>query len=183
MTWELDPAHTLIEFSAKHMMVSTVRGRFKLFSGRIDLDENDPSASVVDVTIDAASLDTGAAQRDAHLRSADFLDVEHFPTITFKSTRITLDGEDHARVRGDLTIRGVTHEVELDVTREGRARSMQGNRLDAYSITGAISRKQWGLEWNVALESGGWLVSDAVKIAIEAEVIEQVPSAAPSLAS
>lgn len=183
MTWELDPAHTLIEFSAKHMMVSTVKGHFKLFSGRIDLDETNPGASVVDVTIDATSLDTNVAQRDAHLRSADFLDVEHYPTITFKSKQITLDGEDRARVLGDLTIRGVTHEAELDVTREGRARSMQGHRLDAYSITGAISRKQWGLEWNVALESGGWLVSDTVKVVIEAEVIEKVEATAPTLAS
>ncbi len=173
MAWELDPAHTLIEFSAKHMMITTVKGRFNLFNGRIDLEEDNPAASVVDVTIDAASLDTGQAQRDAHLRSADFLDVEHYPTITFTSTKVTPHGEERARVLGDLTIRGVTHEVELDVTREGRSRSMQGHRLDAYTLSGTISRKQWGLEWNVALETGGWLVGDTVKIAIEAEVVEK----------
>jgi polyisoprenoid-binding protein YceI len=173
MAWELDPAHTLIEFSAKHMMITTVKGRFNLFNGRIDLEEDNPAASVVDVTIDAASLDTGQAQRDAHLRSADFLDVEHYPTITFKSKKVALHGEERAHVLGDLTIRGVTHEVELDVSREGRSRSMQGHRLDAYTISGTISRKQWGLEWNVALETGGWLVGDTVKIAIEAEVIEK----------
>jgi polyisoprenoid-binding protein YceI len=183
MAWKIDPAHTQIEFSAKHMMVTTVKGRFNVFEGAVDLDEQDPSRSVVDVTIDASSLDTGAAQRDAHLRSADFLDVEHFPTITFKSKQVTLAGEDRAHVRGDLTIRGVTREVPLDVTLEGRFKDLQGRRRESYSITGTISRKNWGLEWNVALESGGWLVSDAIKIAIETQVVEPAQVEAEAKAS
>jgi polyisoprenoid-binding protein YceI len=175
MAWEFDSAHTQIEFSAKHMMITTVKGRFGKFSGIFDLEEVNPAASRVEVTIEAASLDTGQERRDNHLRSPDFLDVEKFPTITFKSTNVELLADHRAKVIGDLTIRGVTRPAELDVTREGELKDMQGQRRQAYSATATISRKEWGLEWNVALESGGWLVSDAVKIAIEAEVF--VPAA------
>jgi polyisoprenoid-binding protein YceI len=179
MAWEFDSAHTQIEFSAKHMMITTVKGRFDKFSGNFDLEEENPAASRVDVTIEAASIDTGQERRDNHLRSPDFLDVEKFPTITFKSTQVELLADHRAKVTGDLTIRGVTRPAELDVTREGELKDMQGQRRQAYSATATISRKEWGLEWNVALESGGWLVSDAVKIAIEAEVFVPAAVVAP----
>lgn len=180
MAWEFDPAHSQIEFSAKHMMFTTVKGRFDKFSGIFELDEQHPASSRVDVTIDAASLTTGVEYRDNHLRSGDFLDVEKYPTITFKSTQVTLEGEHKARVTGDLTIHGVTRPITLDVTREGQYKDLQGQRREAYSANATISRKDWGLEWNVALESGGWLVGDAIKIAIETEVLE--PAATPAAA-
>jgi polyisoprenoid-binding protein YceI len=180
MAWEFDPAHTQIEFVAKHMMVTTVRGRFDRFSGTFDLDEPNPANSKVDVTIDATSITTGQEQRDAHLRGADFLGVEHYPTITFKSTQVTLKGEDHAAVTGDLTIKGVTRPVVLEVTREGRFTDLYGNTREAYSASTSISRKEWGLTWNVALESGGWLVSDQLKINIETQVFVPKQVAEPA---
>jgi polyisoprenoid-binding protein YceI len=182
MAWGIDPAHTLIEFSAKHMMVTTVKGHFTKFSGDIEIDEQHPDASRVDITIEAASLDTGMAPRDQHLRSADFLDVEHFPTITYKSKRVEVKGENHATVVGDLTIRGVTREVPLDVSLEGQQKGMDGKRRAGFSINAKLSRKDFGLEWNVALESGGWLVSDAVKVNVEAEVVETLTTAANATA-
>jgi polyisoprenoid-binding protein YceI len=170
MAWEFDKAHTQIEFVAKHMMVSTVRGRFDRFDGTFDLDEPNPANSKVDVTIDATSITTGQEQRDGHLRSADFLDVEKYPAITFKSTQVKLIGTDRAEVTGDLTIKDVTRPAVLEVTRAGSFTDLQGNTRDAYAVTASISRKDWGLTWNVALESGGWLVSDQIKINIETEV-------------
>ncbi len=178
MAWELDPVHSLIEVSVKHMMVSTVKGRFKKFTVDLALDEQNPENSSIDVTADAASIDTGQEMRDNHLRSPDFLDVANFPTITFKSKKVERQGEEHARVIGDLTIRGVTKEVAFDATFEGEVKDMQGKRRAAFSAKSSISRKDFGLNWNVALESGGWLVSDKVQIAIELEVVERVPEPA-----
>lgn len=177
MAWEFDPAHTQIEFVAKHMMFTTVRGRFDRFTGVFDLDEPNPANSKVDVTIETASITTGQEQRDGHLRSADFLDVDQYPTITFKSTQVKLTGDNRAEVTGDLTIKGVTNPVVLDVTREGRFTNPYGKVGEAYSASTTISRKEWGLTWNVALESGGWLVSDQIKINIETEVFAPVAEA------
>jgi polyisoprenoid-binding protein YceI len=174
MAFVLDPAHTNIDFSAKHMMVTNVRGTFKKFSGELDLDEQHPENSRVQITIDVASIDTGMEPRDNHLRSADFFDVEHYPTITFTSKRVERRGEDHGRIYGDLTIRDVTRGMYFDVTFEGQTKDMEGNRRGGFSASTSISRKDFGLNWNVALESGGWLVSDTIKIAVEAEVIEKV---------
>ena len=171
MAWDIDTAHSSIEFTAKHMMVSNVKGRFTSFSGDAHLDEANPADSRVDVTIDLASLTTGAEGRDNHLRSADFFDVEHHPVATFHSTHVEPLGEDRLRVTGDLTIRGVTKPVTLDVTVEGKVKDMQGKDRYGFTATTSFSRKEFGLEWNVALESGGWLVSDKITIAIDAQVI------------
>ncbi len=174
MAWDFDTSHSTIEFSAKHMMVTNVKGRFNSFSGDAHLDEEHPADSKVDVTIDLASLSTGNEGRDNHLRSADFFDVEHFPTATFHSTAVEPRGEDRLRVVGDLTIHGVTKPVTLDATIEGKFKDMQGKDRYAFTATTTFSRKEFGLEWNVALESGGWLVSDKITIAIDAQVIAPV---------
>ncbi len=171
MAWDIDTAHSTIEFIAKHMMVTNVRGRFTTFSGDAHLDEEHPEQSRVDVTIDLASLTTGAEARDNHLRSADFFDVAEYPTATFHSTKVERRGEDHLLVTGNLTIRGITKPVTLDVTVEGKFKDMQGKERYGFSASTSFSRKEFGLEWNVALESGGWLVSDKITIAIDAQVI------------
>jgi polyisoprenoid-binding protein YceI len=178
MTYTIDASHGQIEFSVKHMMVSTVRGRFKSYSGELEIDEANPANSKVAVTIDVASIDTGAEGRDAHLRSADFFDAEKYPTVTFVSERIEELGDETYKVTGDLTIHGVTRELPLIITREGATTSMRGQKIQAFSATLAISRKDFGLEWNVALESGGWLVSDHVKISLDIESVETAAIAA-----
>jgi polyisoprenoid-binding protein YceI len=171
MAWDIDTTHSSIEFTAKHMMVTNVKGRFTRFSGDAHLDETNPANSRVDVTIDLASLTTGTEGRDNHLRSADFFDVENHPTATFNSTKVEKVGEDRLRVTGDLTIRGVTKPVTLDATVEGKVKDMQGKDRYGFTATTSFSRKDFGLEWNVALESGGWLVSDKITIAIDAQVV------------
>ena len=180
MAWQLDTAHTQVAFTAKHMMISTVRGQFKKFSGTLDLDEQTPASSRIDVTIDTASLDSGSEQRDGHVRSADFLDVEHYPTITFKSTKVEQLSQDDFSITGDLTIRGVSHPVVLAATRDGETKDPWGNRRVGFSLTTTINRKDWGLNWNVALEAGGVLVSEKITIAIDGQVFEsaQVPAEA-----
>jgi polyisoprenoid-binding protein YceI len=172
--WTLDPAHMNVEFSGRHMMVSTVRGRFAKATGTINLDESDYTKSWVLATIDASSLESGVERRDDHLRSQDFLHVEQYPDITFKSTRIEHKGGDEYKVYGDLTIRDVTKEVVLDTTLGGRAPSMRGGgEVMGFDATTTINRKDWGLGWNVALETGGVLVSEKIKITLEFEAIKQ----------
>ena len=173
MTWQIDSAHSHVVFSARHMMISKVRGRFEKFNGRINFDENNPSASTVDVEIDAASINTREEKRDDHLRAPDFLDVENYPTLTFKSKRVEQTGSDTGKLIGDLTIRGVTREVTLDVEYAGQAKSPWGTTNAGFSGTTTISRKEWGLEWNQALETGGVLVGDKVRIDIELEIVKQ----------
>ena len=175
MAYEFDQAHSIIEFAVKHMMVTTVKGRFKQFNGIVDIDEQNPAASVVNITIDVASVDTGNDGRDGHLRSPDFFDPEKYPTITFTSTKIEPLGGERYRVTGDLTAHGVTKSHTLEVTREGATTNMQGKKIVAFSLDTKLSRKEFGLEWNVALESGGWLVSDEVKVSVEAQVVEAAP--------
>jgi polyisoprenoid-binding protein YceI len=177
MAWEFDYAHSSVEFAAKHMMVTTVRGRFNTFTVVADVNEQEPEKSEFDVTIDAGSITTNSEQRDGHLKSADFLDVANAPTITYKSKKVEKKGDDHYSVLGDLTIRGVTREVPLDVRFEGEGKTPYGTRIAAFSAKTSISRKDFGLNWNVALETGGWLVGDKVDIAIEAEVVERVAAA------
>jgi polyisoprenoid-binding protein YceI len=172
-TWTLDSAHSIAEFGVKHMMVSTTKGRFSNISGTIELDENDLTQSTVEVTIDAASINTFDEKRDTHLKSADFLDTERFPTITFKSTKVEPNGKDRLRVFGDLTIKDVTLPVELDTAFNGREKTPWGSEVIAYSAQTTIDRKDFGLTWNVGLETGGLLVGDRVKIAIEAEASRQ----------
>ncbi len=183
MAWEFDKAHTSITFSAKHMMVSTVRGRFDSFDGIVDLNEPNPADSKVDVTIQAASISTNDPRRDGHLKSADFFDVEQYPTITYKSTKVEQLSGDKYRVTGDLTVKDVTRTVPLDVTFEGETRGMQGGRHAGFTITTAINRKDFGLNWNVALEAGGWLVGDTIKIEIDAEVLEPAQVATEAVAA
>jgi polyisoprenoid-binding protein YceI len=179
MAWQIDPVHTQIEFAAKYMMATTVKGQFKKFSGVFNFNEQNPEKSDFEVTIETASLDTGNDYRDGHLKSADFFDVEHFPTITYKSKKIEKLNDTHYLVTGDLTIRGVTHELPLKITYGGLIpKDMRGNRRVMFSTKATISRKKWGLTWNVALETGGWLVSDKITIGIEAHVVE--PAAVPA---
>lgn len=171
-TWKIDPSHTTIEFVAKHMMITTVRGRFAEFEGTIVADEADIGSSSVEVTIQAASIDSRAEQRDGHLRSADFLDVEKFPVVTFKSTRIE-GSKEKFRVTGDLTIRDVTRPITLEATFEGTGKDPWGGTRSSFSASGKFDRRDFGLTWNVALEAGGILVSNEVKIQIEAQAVLQ----------
>ena len=174
-TWQIDPLHTLVEFAVKHMMVATVKGRFALTSGSITLDEANPSRSSAAATIDVATIDTREAQRDGHLRSADFFDVERFPHITFQSTRVEGHGRDRNRTRviGNLTIRDVTKEVALDVRLEGMQKDPWGNERAGFSAETRIDRRDFGLGWNQALEAGGILVGNEVRISLEIEAVQQ----------
>lgn len=171
--WQFDPHHTSVEFKAKHMMVTTVKGEFTGVTGKIIGNVEDPTLAEIDVEIDASTVDTRNEQRDAHLRSADFLDAENYPTITFKSTRIERTGRDELRVYGDLTIHGVTREVALDATLNGVGKTPYGSEVAGLTVVGSINRKDFGLTWNVALETGGWLVGDTLKIEIDIEAIKQ----------
>ncbi len=173
MSWILDTAHTSVKFSARHMMISTVTGQFSKVSGTVDFDEAQPEKTQIYVKIAADSIDTKDAQRDAHLKSPDFLDVANYPYIEFKSTRVERTGENTARLHGDLTIRGVTKPVTLDVEFLGKARSPWGTWSVGFEATGKINREDWGLTWNVVLETGGWLVGKEVKIDIAAEFVQQ----------
>lgn len=178
MAWQIDSAHSEILFSARHMMISTVRGRLSTFSGTVDADEQNPTAAQVEVQIDTASIDTGNEQRDTHLRSPDFLNAEQYPSLTFKSTQIERIDEHHGRLHGELTIRDVTKPVVLDVEYAGMAKSPWGVVSAGFSAETKINRKDWGLNYNVALETGGWLVSDEIKVSIEVELNQQAEQAA-----
>jgi polyisoprenoid-binding protein YceI len=171
-TWQIDPAHTDVGFEVKHLMISKVRGRFGTVSGTIQLDEADVSKSSVTAEIDVTTIDTREAQRDGHLRSADFFDVENFPAITFRSTRVERAGEDRATVVGDLTIRGVTREVKLSVEEEGTAKDPWGGDRIAFSATAKIDRRDFGLTWNQALETGGVLVANEIKLILDVQAVK-----------
>ena len=181
MSWIIDLAHTHVQFAVKHMMISTVRGRFAKFNGTLVIDEQHPERSSAEGVIETASLDTNEPNRDAHLRSADFFDAENFPTMTFRSTQVAPAGDGEYRVTGDLTIRGITRPLTFTVTDEGQGKDPWGGRRRAFTAQAALNRKDFGLNWNVALETGGLLVGDQVKILIEMEAVEQVaaPVAAP----
>ncbi len=172
MTWKVDNAHTAIEFSARHMMVSTVRGHFNEFSGEVELDPDDLGKSRASATIKAASIDTREPSRDAHLRSADFFDVEKYPDLTYRSTAIESLGGNRYRVAGELTICGTTRPLELQVDFLGLEKSPYGVRVAGFEAVGMISRKDFGLTWNVGLETGGWLVGDEIRIRVDAEANE-----------
>ena len=171
-TWKIDPAHSLIEFAVRHLMITTVKGRFTGVEGTVLLDETDPSFADVDVLIHVATIDTREAQRDTHLRSGDFFDVETFPHLTFKSKgAIKRDGSEFKLV-GDLTIHGVTREVVLNVTEEGRATDPWGGQRLGFSAATKIKRSDFGLTWNQALETGGVLVGDDIKISLDLELVK-----------
>jgi len=174
-TWQIDPNHTTVEFAVKHMMFTTVRGRFKDVKGTVEADEDNPGQSTVSVEIAAASLDTGSADRDTHLRSPDFLDAEAHPTITFRSKRVegAMKKEgDRFKVAGDLTIRGTTLEITLDCVYGGTGKDPWGGTRAGASATSKIDRRQWGLTWNQALETGGILVANEVKIEVEVQAVK-----------
>ena len=173
MPWQIDNTHSHIGFAVRHMMVSTVRGQFHGYSGTVHIDEQDPTKSWAEGEIDVNSIDTREANRDAHLRSADFFDVERHPKIAFKSRRIESLGGEEFKVYGDLTIRGVTREVALDVTYSGTAKDPWGGTRSGFSVSGTIDRKEFGLVWNALLETGGVAVANKVKLELEVELVYQ----------
>jgi polyisoprenoid-binding protein YceI len=168
--YTLDASHSRLGFSTRHAMVTTVRGQFKDFTGEAVVDTANPAASKVVVNIKAESIDTGVADRDAHLRSADFFDVENYPEITFTSTDVSRDGNDWT-IAGDLTIKGVTQAISIDFEASGSARDPFGNLRIGFEGQATISRKDWGLTWNAALETGGFLVSDKIKLDFDISAI------------
>jgi polyisoprenoid-binding protein YceI len=172
-TWQIDPKHSLVEFSVRHMMITTVKGRFSDVKGTITLDDADITRSSVEAEIDVDTIDTREEQRDGHLRSPDFFDIANHTAITFKSTRVERAGSDRLRVTGDLTVRGVTRQVVLDTEIAGRGKSPFGTEVIGFSAQTNINRKDFGLNWNVALEAGGFMVSDSVKISLEIEAVKQ----------
>jgi polyisoprenoid-binding protein YceI len=172
-TWTIDPAHTRIGFAARHAMVTTVRGQFTAVEGTLHLDGGQPTASTATVTIQTDSFDTGVADRDGHVKSADLLDVATHPTITFVSTGASAGkGDDEYVLTGDLTIRGITRSVDLDVTFEGSSKDPFGNVRAGFTGTTSINRKDFGLTFNAVLETGGVLVSDKVKIELDISAIK-----------
>ncbi len=179
-TWRLDPAHTQVGFAVRHLMISTVRGRFNDVTGSFVVPGGDFSRGHLEASINVASVDTREPQRDAHLRSPDFFDAERHPEITFASRRIEADPHDraHFALIGDLTVRGVTREIRLNVVAEGRGRDPWGGERAGFSLTGRINRKEFGLLWNQALETGGVLVGDDVTISIETELVATAAKAA-----
>ena len=170
--WNIDLNHSGVNFSIRHMVISKVRGRFTKFTGLLNLDDQDITRSVVEATIDAASIDTGVEQRDTHLRSADFFDVEKYPELRFRSTRIEKLEEDRFRVVGQLTIRDVTREVALDVEGGSRAKDPWGNERTGFVARTTLDRKDFGLKWNQALEAGGVLVGDRVDIELDVQGVK-----------
>ena len=171
-TYELDASHSEVGFSVRHVMVSKTRGRFADVAGTVVIAE-DPLASSVDVTIQAASIDTREEGRDGHLRSGDFLDVEAHPTLTYRSRSVRATGKGHWVVEGDLTVKGITHPVPLDLTFEGGAKDPWGGQRIGFTASAELDRGTFGLTWNQVLETGGVLVGKTVKIEIEAEVVRQ----------
>ena len=171
MAWTVDTAHTTVGFVARHMGLSKVRGQFTSFRGEIDGDPNDVTSARARFEVDLASVDTGNADRDAHLKSADFFDVEKYPVMTFVGRSVRKDGDDY-KVTGDLTIKDTTKEIELDYEHGGDLQDPFGNRKIGGTLTGTIKRTDWGLTWNVPLDSGGWLVSEKIALEIDFQVAE-----------
>jgi polyisoprenoid-binding protein YceI len=172
-TWSVDASHSQVEFAVKHLMISTVRGRFGDVKGTITYNESNPAQSKVQIEIATASIDTRAEQRDAHLRSADFFHVEAFPTMKFVSKRIEGDPMGEFKLIGDLTIRDQTREVALDAEFQGKTKDPWGGDRMGFEAKGKVNRKEFGLVWNQALEAGGWVLGDDIKMTIEVELVKQ----------
>jgi len=170
-TWNLDPAHSIVEFAVEHLGIALVRGHFTKFRAAVTLDEADPAGSAMEATIDAASVDTRDEKRDAHIRSAEFFDTERFPDITFRSTKVTRDGAKY-RVTGDFTIRGTQREIILDARDQGRGRDPWGGERIGFRATTKVDRRQWGLVWNVEPQEGGSLLANDVAILLEGELVK-----------
>ena len=177
-TYQFDPSHSEAAFTARHMMFTKVRGNLKLTKGVLTYDPANPSASQVEVALDAASIATGDPNRDGHLRSPDFLETEKFPEVSFKSTRVDSTDGKSGKVYGDLTIRGVTRPVVIDADFLGEAKDPWGNDRLAFSGKTKINREDWGLTWNVALEAGGLLVSKDIEIELDVEALPATEAAA-----
>jgi polyisoprenoid-binding protein YceI len=171
--WVLDPAHSEIIFKVKHLMISNVRGEFRKFSAEANLDETNLIGSSVIANIDASSIFTNANDRDTHLKSADFFDSENYKELTFTGTSFTKADDDKYLLKGNLTIKGVTKEVVFDVEFGGVNKDPWGNEKAGFSLNGKINRKDWGLNWNAALEAGGVLVGEDVKISAEVQLVKQ----------
>jgi polyisoprenoid-binding protein YceI len=174
--WRLDPAHSSVEFAVKHMMMTTVRGRFKTVSATLSADEERPEGCCVEAEMDVASVDTGVSDRDAHLRGPEFFDADHFPKIRFMSKRLEGDFNaegDRFRVIGDMTIRDTTMELVLDCMFEGRGKDPWGNERAGFSGNAEIDRRDWGLRWNQAIETGGVMVANKVRIDVEVQFIKE----------
>ena len=178
MSWQLDPGHTYIGFTGRHLMVATVRGAFGQFSGSVEFDEQDITRSRVDIQIEAASVNTYNAQRDEHFRSADFFDVEHYPYITFKSKRVVMPDAQHGQLVGDLTIRSMTREVVLDGEYSGVSQTPWNTYSAGFSLRGKVNRKEWGMKWNMVLAGGGLAASDEITLTIDLELTKPVEALA-----
>jgi len=176
-TWAIDPVHSSVEFAVRHLMITTVKGRFTDVQGTVVTDDLNPADGSVEVTIGAASIDTRDAQRDAHLRSADFFDADVHQSLIFRSTALRNISPSGFKLAGDLTIHGVTRPVVLDVASEGRGRDPWGGDRAGFSATGRIKRSEFGLVWNQVLETGGLAVSDDIKIAIDVQLIKKAQQA------
>lgn len=171
--WIIDPTHSEIGFKVKHLMITNVKGSFKDFNALVSTTGEDFSTSGISVQINPASVDTGVADRDTHLKSPDFFDVENFKEITFAGGRLTKTGDDNFTLQGDLTIKGVTRPVTLEAEFSGMMTDPWGNKKAGFVVTGKINRKDWGLNWNAALETGGVLVSEEVRINCEVQLVRQ----------
>jgi polyisoprenoid-binding protein YceI len=171
MTWNIDATHSHAAFSVRHMMVSTVKGHFNVLSGTFNIDEANPTNSSVEAEVDVASIDTHDANRDKHLRSSDFFDVEKYPKISFKSTKVEAAGDNEYKVTGDLTMHGVTKPVVFNVEYSGIVKDPFGFRRAGLSAKTKISRKEWGLTWHTLLEAGGAMVGDEVKLELDIEAV------------
>ena len=182
MSWQLDPGHTYIGFTGRHLMVATVRGEFEQFSGTVEFDEEDLTRSQADIRIEAASVTTRNAQRDEHFRSADFFDVERYPYITFKSKRVIMQDAQHGQLVGDLTIRNITRDVVLDAEYSGVSQTPWNTYSAGFSLRGKVNRKDWGMKWNMVLAGGGLAASDEITLTIDLELTKPVEAVATSQA-
>ncbi len=172
-TWTIDHAHTEIGFSVRHLMISNVRGHFKSFEGTVVANDDTFKDAKISLTIDPASISTNNDMRDGHLKSADFFEVEKFPTLTFESTSFVATGDRQYEIKGNMTMHGVTKEISFVATLEGFGKNMQGARVASFDLTGSIIRSDFGLTWNAAIETGGVTVSDEVKFNFTTELVEQ----------
>jgi len=176
-TWQIDPVHSSIHFTIRHFVISKIHGRFTKWGGTAQLDEQAPESSHVDIHIDVASLDTNDPKRDGHLKTADFFDVERYPEITFRSTKVEPQGAERFRVTGDLTIRGVTKPVVLEVEHGGKVKDPWGNNRGGFSVKGTIDRKDFGISFNQVLEAGGLALGETVDISADLEVVSAMKAA------
>jgi polyisoprenoid-binding protein YceI len=180
MTWQFDAGHTHIGFTGRHLMVATVRGQFEKFSGTVEFDEYDLTRSKAEIQIEAASVNTHNVQRDEHFRSADFFDVEHYPSITFKSKRVIMHDEHHGQLIGDLTIRNITREVVLEGEYSGVSQTPWNTYSAGFSLRTNVNRKDWGMNWNMVLAGGGLLASDEITLIIDLELTSPAEAVAPA---